>query len=131
MATRSTALVVLALLATVFLSACGGAPSQGDTQQVTPTPSPTNYPRTGHAPDYSWVAGQVNFTRIQGGCVFVRTDTESFSPNGEGWQDDQVQNGDYVVIFGHPTKEGEPRAVCPGGQPYTVEKLMLNPQGGS
>src|SRR5438034_9172924 len=34
---------------------------------------PNNYPKMGHAPDYSWVAGQVAFTRIQGGCTYIRT----------------------------------------------------------
>jgi hypothetical protein len=36
--------------------------------------SPTGYPRTGHAPDYSWVAGRVTFTRIQSGCIYVFID---------------------------------------------------------
>jgi hypothetical protein len=80
----------------------------------------------GHAPDYSWVAGQVVFTRIQGGCVFVRTDTESFAPNGEGWQSDQVHDGDYVVIFGHLAQQGEPIQVCPGGRAYIVDRVMPN-----
>ncbi|MDQ6693213.1 MAG: hypothetical protein M3014_02150 [Chloroflexota bacterium] len=35
--------------------------------------SSNSYPKMGHAPDYSWVAGRVTFTKIQGGCVYVRT----------------------------------------------------------
>jgi hypothetical protein len=38
---------------------------------------PGNYPKMGHAPDYSWVAGQVAFTRIQGGCTYIRTAADS------------------------------------------------------
>src|SRR5207248_2384484 len=38
------------------------------------TSSSSAYPKTGHAPDYSWVAGRVTFTKIQGGCVFIYTD---------------------------------------------------------
>jgi hypothetical protein len=121
---RGIALLFLTIPA-VLLAACGSVPTQGDSGQA--TPSPAAYPKSGHAPDYSWVAGQVNVTRIQGGCTFVRTDTESFAPNGQGWQPDQVKNGDYVVIFGHIAKEGEPREVCPGGQPYIVDRVMANP----
>ena len=36
--------------------------------------APSSFPRTGHAPDYSWVAGRVTFTRIQSGCLNVLTD---------------------------------------------------------
>ncbi len=43
-----------------------------------------NYPKLGHAPDYSWVAGWVSFTKIQGGCIYIRTDapptTQSIQP---------------------------------------------------
>ena len=35
-------------------------------------PTPGAYPKQGHAPDYSWIAGKVQFTRIQGGCVYIR-----------------------------------------------------------
>ncbi len=34
----------------------------------------SSYPKTGHAPDYSWVAGRVTFTRIQSGCIYVFID---------------------------------------------------------
>ena len=38
---------------------------------MTTTPS---YPKVGHAPDYSWIAGRVTFTKIQGGCTYIITD---------------------------------------------------------
>lgn len=34
----------------------------------------STYPKTGHAPDYSWIAGRVTFTKIQGGCIYIVTD---------------------------------------------------------
>jgi hypothetical protein len=89
--------------------------------------SPSGYPKSGNAPDYSWVAGQVVVTRIQGGCTFVQTDAESFAPNGEAWSAFQANNGDHVVIFGHLARPGEPVQVCPGGKAYIVERVMLNP----
>ena len=117
------------MVSALGLTACGAVPTPTSTggSAVTPTPSPASYPKTGHAPDYSWVAGQVVVTRIQGGCTFVKTDTANYSPNGQAWQDAQAKNGDYVVLFGHPLKEGEPREVCPGGTPYTVERVQANP----
>ena len=87
----------------------------------------SSYPKTGHASDYSWIAGQVQFTKIQGGCVFVRTADESFAPSGAGWDDSKVQNGNYVVVFGHIASPGEPFPVCPGGRPYVVDRVQLNP----
>ena len=38
------------------------------------TSTSSSYPKTGHAPDYSWVAGRVTFTKIQSGCIFIFTD---------------------------------------------------------
>lgn len=122
--------VQLGLLGSELLDASGGPAAYANLGPPHSYPAPgtaSAYPKMGHAPDYSWVAGQVVFTRIQGGCVFVHTDTESFSPNGEGWQSEQVQNGDFVVIFGHLAKQGEPIEICPGGQPYIVDRVMMNP----
>ena len=33
--------------------------------------TPFVYPKLGHAADYSWIAGQVAFTQIQGGCIYI------------------------------------------------------------
>jgi hypothetical protein len=59
-----------------------GCSSEGDYRYSSPTPAPTvggngtvsTFPKAGHAPDYSWIAGRVTFTRIQGGCVYIYTD---------------------------------------------------------
>jgi hypothetical protein len=45
-----------------------------DTQGDATMTAPMSYPKTGHADDYSWVAGRVTFTRIQGGCIFIFID---------------------------------------------------------
>ena len=42
--------------------------------EPTMTSTSSIYPKTGHAPDYSWVAGRVTFTSIQGSCIFIFTD---------------------------------------------------------
>jgi hypothetical protein len=52
---------------------------------------------------------------------------DSFVPGGTGWDPSKVKDGDYVVVFGHLSGPGEPREMCPGGQPYIVDRLQLNP----
>lgn len=86
----------LAIAVTIVLAACGAnqpsadaTPTAGSLPTATvptqeqPTAAtqggptmtaPSSFPRTGHAPDYSWVAGRVTFTRIQSGCIYVLTD---------------------------------------------------------
>lgn len=123
--------VQLGLLGSELLDMQGGPASfanRGAPKYYPPQSSggATVYPKVGHAPDYSWVAGQVAFTRIQGGCVFVRADNESFAPNGQGWDVAEVKQGDYVVIFGHIAAPGEPHEICPGGQPYIVDRMQMN-----
>ena len=95
---RRLAGTALAIVVTLVLAACGNN-QQGTGTGATPTPEllptatvpvqeqPTaetqggatvtttsSYPKTGHAPDYSWVAGRVTFTRIQSGCIYVFID---------------------------------------------------------
>src|SRR5437879_4606168 len=41
-------------------------------QQAGTDMSSKPYPKMGHAPDYSWIAGQVAFTRIHEGCTYIR-----------------------------------------------------------
>ena len=47
---------------------------------TTTTTNNSNYPKLGHAPDYSWIAGWVSFTKIQGGCIYIRTDAPPATP---------------------------------------------------
>ena len=50
--------------------------------------TPGTYPKLGHAPDYSWIAGWVMPTMIQSGCVYINTlappPTPGPSPTGGG-----------------------------------------------
>src|SRR4051794_13524143 len=89
--------VQLGLLGSELLDAQGGPSAFANLGQPhrypPPTGSgPTTYPKRGHAPDYSWVAGQVAFTRIQGGCTYIQADNnESFIPGGDGWDPHNVK----------------------------------------
>jgi hypothetical protein len=90
------------------------------------------YPRLGRAADWSWVAGQVVRTNIQGGCTFLRYEDggAQILPGGDAWYNRPAavgQPGSYVVVFGHPRRPGEPFEVCPGGEPYTIESIQVNP----
>jgi hypothetical protein len=197
---RSPGNLAALLVSIVALAGCGAAgtstvPTQtggnpaADQAGAVPTTQPTGtatmgtqtYPKAGHAPDYSWIAGRVTFTKIQGGCVYILTgpdatqvDTGSgettpseggtagtpivgtavahdtspplrditpappaagppnvqsdrFVPGGTGWDPSAVQDGDFVVAFGHPAGPGEPYEMCPGGRPYVIDKVMRNP----
>jgi hypothetical protein len=62
--------------AATVTTASGGAdatPTTGSQGGATMT-TQGSYPKTGHAPDYSWIAGRITFTRIQGGCIFILID---------------------------------------------------------
>jgi hypothetical protein len=90
------------------------------------------YPAFGHAPDYSWIAGQVMVTRIQGGCTYVRygagAGDEQVAPGGAGWAGADpalTQDGALVVIFGHIAGEGEPHEMCPG-RAFIVDRMQDN-----
>jgi hypothetical protein len=88
------------------------------------------YPLTGHAADFSWIAGRVAVTRIQGGCVFVQYDGGgNVQPVGDGWtaaQDSALaRDGAYVVLFGHMAGPDEPRPMCPAPA-FVVDKVQAN-----
>lgn len=92
---------------------------------------PAAYPSMGHAADYSWIAGQVGFTRIQGGCTFIYYDNEaSVQPFGQGWSAalaaGQVTQGAYIVAFGHMAGPNEPAPMCPA-KAYVVDQVRTNP----
>jgi hypothetical protein len=63
--------------AATVTTASGGAdatPTTGSAQGGATMTTQGSYPKTGHAPDYSWIAGRITFTRIQGGCIFILID---------------------------------------------------------
>lgn len=93
-------------------------------------PNPASYPSRGHAADFSWVAGEVQMTRIQSGCTFVRySETEHVQPVGASWDAaetaGQVRSGSYVVLFGHLARPGELVPQCPA-QAYIVDRVQAN-----
>ncbi len=92
--------------------------------------TPGAYPRFGHAADYSWIAGQVMITRIQGGCVFINYgDNNIVQPIGDGWAAAQsaglVKEGQAVVVFGHKAGPNDPHPMCPA-QDYVVDRAVAN-----
>ena len=120
--------VLLGLLGTQAAQKQGYFPAAGAACPATP---PAAYPPRGHAPDFSWIAGQVVFTRIQGGCIYVSYDTNGgqVSPNGELGRGAGERDGDggaSVVLFGHMTLPGEPHEMCPGPA-YIVDRVQANP----
>jgi len=58
----------------------GGASVATTMTATNATNNSANYPKLGHAPDYSWIAGWVSFTKIQGGCVYISTDAPPAPP---------------------------------------------------
>jgi len=96
-------------------------------------PPTTAYPAFGHAGDFTWIAGQVAVTRIQGGCVFVHYGDagDQVQPIGAGW--DTVAagplgaQGAQVVLFGHWANPTDPHPQCPGRN-YVVDRVQANPQ---
>ncbi|MGI8588201.1 MAG: hypothetical protein ACR2M0_11020 [Chloroflexia bacterium] len=90
------------------------------------------YPPFGHAADFSWISGQVTYTRIQGGCTFIRYGTandELVQPDGPGWNPSAdnaaTANGAHVILFGHFNYPGQPSQVCPA-RAYWVDHIQLN-----
>jgi len=86
--------------------------------------------RFGHAADFSWIAGQVAYTRIQGGCTFVSYgDSLNVQPIGPGWvpgaDNATTADGAYVILYGHLAGPNEPAPMCPAPA-YVVDRVVLN-----
>ncbi len=99
------------------------------------------YPRFGHAPDFSWIAGQVQLhvppdcSRPDCGCSIFRYQESSIRVQlaGPGWPYStvarQVHTGAVLVIFGHMAHFDEPFSKCgvdtnvPG---YIIEQVQVN-----
>ncbi len=106
------------------------------------------YPLYGHAPDFSWMAGQLE---MQGdyasasiaGCDILRyghsETVASVQLDGEGWQpftlpnlppQPKVYQSDFLVVFGHRVNPGERHAMCHinPAPSYIVEYMQRNPR---
>jgi hypothetical protein len=104
-----------------------------------PATPPAVFPRFGHAADFSWIAGQVNVTRIQGGCTYLRYEDKATGvgdgqvvPTGPAWTTalnaGLAANNAYVVVSGHMAGPDEPREMCFAPM-YVVDKIEPNPAG--
>ncbi|HKP54715.1 MAG TPA: hypothetical protein VJ183_18920 [Chloroflexia bacterium] len=89
---RRTLVFGACLLISALLTACGSNanvpatlapninPTVAEATLTTTNNTSSSYPKLGHAPDYSWIAGWVSFTMIQGGCIYIRTDAPPATP---------------------------------------------------
>jgi hypothetical protein len=70
----------------------------------------------GHAPDYSWLRGQITVTQIQGGCTFLVYDPTGGDEYGGRvvplGEIGEVTHGEFVIVTGQFTDE--PGPICPG-----------------
>lgn len=98
------------------------------------------YPQYGYAPDFSWVAGKVEYRNLEGGCFILNFDKKPPSLEGsslpfhgllalgnqQGPRFD-LQPNSYVIIFG---KLGESKfsMSCPP-QNYIIEKVSNSHYG--
>jgi hypothetical protein len=88
-------------------------------------------PVYGHADDYSWVAGQYQKTRIQGGCIFIIFDPQAGAPQGGrfviGGNAQPAADGSWVILYGK-LNTTEPKEMCPGTS-YWADRLELQTAG--
>ena len=104
-----------------------------------PVAPPAVFPRFGHATDFSWIAGQINVTKIQGGCTYLRFEDNAggvgngqVDPTGPGWTTalnaGLASDKAYVIAYGHLAGPDEPREMCFAPM-YVVDKIEVNPAG--
>lgn len=141
--TYINSLLIALVGAALLLAGCN--PTEGPASPTpVPEPTPTNppptgtpggtaaYPAFGHAADFSWIAGQVDVTRIQGGCTYIRYSEgeggDQAFLGGVGWADALpalTAHGAIVVVFGHFAGPTEPHEQCPG-RAFLVERVQDN-----
>jgi hypothetical protein len=99
------------------------------------------YPRYGHAADFSWIAGEmlyhvpVDAKLPEMGCSIFRYEEQGTQVKleGPGWRaisdlrETRPQPGTFLVLFGHPARAGE-QFICAKDVPgYFVERVQVNP----
>ena len=88
--------------------------------------TPSTYPKLGNAPDYSWIAGWVNFTRIQGGCIYIRTDAPPPTPGTAATGDDAGANTPVVATAVHSDTSPPLRDITPGTTGQTPQPITAS-----
>ncbi len=153
---RINCLLIALLGGALLLAGCGTAGTPATTVPLTeptatnPASAPTEtsamptdvpptatgsapYPAFGHAADFAWIAGQVNVTKIQGGCTYLSYGQgdggEQIFVGGDGWMTAATagvaKNGAFVVVFGHRAGPTDPHEMCPGTA-YLVDRVQDN-----
>lgn len=129
--------LVYAVVAAVLLTACGGAlptPAPTPGEQNTPLPTsavrPTEDPRYGHAPDYSWVRGQLQLGSGKESCWYIQYDPAGNDPYGGqllliGNMPDIFKSGDFVQVRGQFDTSVGPAAPPCSGTPYRFTGIEL------
>jgi hypothetical protein len=85
-------------------------------------------PVYGHADDYSWLAGQYQITRVQGGCAYITFDPQpGAAPQGGKFvvagKAEPAGDGSWVILYGKPNPT-DPKETCPGAS-YWADRLEL------
>lgn len=125
----------LALAFTILLlSACGAGldatptqPQGGTNMTATPT-----YPKVGRAPDYSWIAGRVTYTKIQGGCTYIVTDQTAIdaalgTPQISGGISGPIVSTAVAGDISPPLRDITPQTGPPPTQPPGVRFVASGP----
>ena len=96
----------------------------------TPTSESTQTPPFGHAPDYTWLAGQIRVTAIQGGCTFLVYDPQGADEYGGivslPSKLPGIKNEQWVLAKGYIDPNGS-QQVCPGAR-YSYTLTSIEPQ---
>ncbi|MEO8286738.1 MAG: hypothetical protein ABI670_09920 [Chloroflexota bacterium] len=131
--------------AMVLLAACGTAtlestPTIGTGASDTPTTAQgeatmttqPSYPKVGNASDYSWIAGRVTYTKIQGGCTYIITDQATIdaslaTPNPNGTITGPIVGGAAQSDTSPPLRDITPQTGPPPTQPPGVKFVASGP----
>ncbi len=119
-------IVTLFIAALVFATtACAQNEAADDGTPSSETPPTQSF---GHAPDYTWLVGQIRVTAIQGGCTYLIYDPQGTDEYGGvvalPSKLPGVQNEQWVLAKGYIDTSGS--QVCPGAQySYVLTSIEL------
>jgi hypothetical protein len=104
--------------------------------EATPAPPAVKPELYDHAPDYSWIAGQV---RQEGDCWIVayvspltlgapdEYNNQLTLLGGGGWNPADFSSGAWVIAYGQPQAGSDPAPGC-AAHGYMVTRVELNPK---
>jgi len=134
--------IIAMLVAVGILSALAGCSAEGSNYQAPPTATirqggttmtaTPDYPKAGNAPDYSWIAGRVTYTKIQGGCTYIVTDQSAIDAAVATPPSGSTITGPFVgTAVSHdtspPLRDMTPQTGPPPTQPPGVRFVASGP----